>query len=85
MTALERRMAKLEGIRDRNDVGSEVDRLLEKAGTSRANVLADFGSLTAFRDWLAARIAAADHQALLGRCTGFEPVTTGITIQCSTN
>jgi hypothetical protein len=33
IAALERRMAKLEGIRDRNDVGSEVDRLLEKAGT----------------------------------------------------
>jgi len=26
-------------------------------------LLADFGSLIAFRDWLKARIAAADHQA----------------------
>lgn len=62
MRAIERRLHKLEGVRDRNDVGTEVDRFLEKAGTSRAALLADFGSLIAFRDWLKARIAAADHQ-----------------------
>jgi hypothetical protein len=63
MSTIERRLNKLEEIRDRNDVGSEVDNALEKMGTSRAAMLADFGSLTAFRDWLAARIAATDHQA----------------------
>lgn len=62
-TPIERRLNKLEEIRGRNDVGSEVDRLFEKLGTSRAAMLADFGSLTAFRDWLKARIAATDHQA----------------------
>ncbi len=62
-TALERRMSKLEEIRDRDDIGKEVDISLEKMGTSRAEVLADFGSLSAFRDWLAGRIAAADRQA----------------------
>jgi hypothetical protein len=36
---------------------------LEKLGTSRAAMLADFGSLSAFRDWLAGRIAATDRQA----------------------
>lgn len=61
-TALERRMSKLEEIRDRNDIGKEVDISLEKMGTSRAEMLADFGSLSAFRDWLAGRIAAADRQ-----------------------
>ncbi len=63
MSTIERRLNKLEGNRDRNDVGREVDNALEKMGTSRAAMLADFGSLTAFRDWLKARIAAADHQA----------------------
>jgi hypothetical protein len=62
-TALERRMSKLEEIRDRNDIGKEVDISLEKMGTSRAAMLADFGSLSAFRDWLAGRIAATDRQA----------------------
>ena len=62
-TPIERRLNKLEEIRDRNDVGTEVDRFLEKAGTSRAALLADFGSLIAFRDWLKARIAATGHQA----------------------
>jgi hypothetical protein len=32
-------------------------------GTSRAAMLADFGTLSAFRDWLTARSAATDHQA----------------------
>jgi len=60
---MERRLNKLEEIRDRNDVGTEVDRFFEKAGTSRDALLADFGTLTAFRDWLTARSAATDHQA----------------------
>lgn len=68
-TTIERRLNKLEEIRDRNDVGSEVDISLERMGTSRAEMLADFGSLTAFRDWLAARIAATNHQA------GVQPAT----------
>ena len=62
MRAIERRLNKLEEIRDRNDVGREVDNALEKMGTSRVVLLADFGTLTAFRNWLAARIAATDHQ-----------------------
>lgn len=62
-TPIERRLNKLEETRNRNDVGSEVDRFLEKAGTSRAAVLADFGSLVAFRNWLAGGIAATEHQA----------------------
>ena len=62
MSTIERRLNKLEGNRDRNDVGREVDNALEKMGTSRAAMLADFGTLTAFRDWLTARSAAADHQ-----------------------
>jgi len=61
---LGRRLSKLEEIRDRNGVGNEVDRLFEKWGTTSAAVLADFGSLIAFRDWLVARrIAATGHQA----------------------
>ena len=63
MRAVERRLNKLEGNRDRNDVGREVDIALEKMGASRAAMLADFGTLAKFRDWLAARIAATDHQA----------------------
>jgi len=60
---LGRRLSKLEEIWDRNGVGSDVDMSLEKMGTSRAAMLVDFGSLTAFRNWLAARIAATNHQA----------------------
>lgn len=63
MSTIERRLNKLEEIRNRNDVGDEVDKLFEKMGTSRAAMLADFGSLWKFRDWLVARSAAADHQA----------------------
>ena len=62
-TPIERRLNKLEEIRNRNEVGSEVDIALERRGTSRAAVLADFGSLAKFRDWLVARITATDHQA----------------------
>lgn len=63
MSTIERRLNKLEGNRDRNDAGREVDIALEKMGASRAAMLADFGTLTAFRDWLATRSAATDHQA----------------------
>ena len=62
MRPIERRLNKLEEIRDRSDIGKEVDISLEKMGTSRAEVLADFGSLAAFRDWLAVPIAATDRQ-----------------------
>lgn len=51
MSPLKRRLTKLEQYR-RNDVGWKLDRLFEKAGTSRAAVMADLGSLQAFRDWL---------------------------------
>jgi hypothetical protein len=60
-TPIERRLSKLEEIWDRNGVGSDVDMSLARMGTSRAEMLADFGSLSAFRDWLAARIAGTDH------------------------
>ncbi len=60
--ALNRRLSKLEEIAVRSDIGTEVDRSLEKMGTSRAGMTADFGSLSAFRDWLAGRIAATDRR-----------------------
>ena len=63
MRAIEVRLSKLEEIRDRDDAGSEVDIELEAMGTSRAALLADFGSLFAFRDWLDARMASEDHPA----------------------
>ncbi len=63
MSTIERRLNTLEGIRGSNNLGKEVDNVLEKMGTSRAAMLADFGTLTAFRDWLTARSAATDHQA----------------------
>ncbi len=50
--ALNRRLSKVEEISARGEIGTEVDRSLEKMGTSRAAMLADFGSLSAFRDWL---------------------------------
>jgi hypothetical protein len=62
-TPIERRLNKLEAIRDRNDVESEVDKQFEKLGTSRAAVLADFGPLAKFRDWLITRAAETGHQA----------------------
>ena len=46
---------KLEQHRPRNDVGWELDQLLEKAGTSRAAVMAEYGGLHAFRDCLEAQ------------------------------
>ncbi|MEF8728075.1 MAG: hypothetical protein V5B34_07660 [Accumulibacter sp.] len=61
--ALNRRLSKVEEISARSEIGTEVDRYLERMGTSRAEMLADFGSLAAFRDWLAAGIAATDGQA----------------------
>jgi hypothetical protein len=60
--ALNKRLSKVEEISARREIGTEVDRSLEKLGTSRAAMLADFGSLSAFRDWLAGRIAATDRQ-----------------------
>ena len=56
-------LSKLEEVRHRNDVEREVDIELEGPGTSRAALLADFGSLFAFRDWLGARMAAEEHPA----------------------
>jgi hypothetical protein len=55
--ALNKRLSKVEEISARSEIGTEVDRCLEKMGTSRAAMLADFGSLSVFRDWLAARAA----------------------------
>ncbi|WP_288130758.1 hypothetical protein [Accumulibacter sp.] len=63
MNGLQRRLSKLEELRHHNDGEREVDIELERMGTSRAAVLADFGSLIAFRDWLVARMAAAAHAA----------------------
>ena len=60
-TSIERRLNKLEEIRDRNNVGCEVDISLERMGTSRAEMLADFGSLVAFRNWL-----VTDHREWRG-------------------
>lgn len=55
MSPLQRRLTKLEQHRPRNDVGWELDHLLEKAGTSRAAVMAEYRSLQAFRDCLEAQ------------------------------
>ena len=50
MNALQRRLSKVEKLRNRNDGEREVDIELERMGTSRAALLDDFGSLFAFRD-----------------------------------
>ena len=63
MNGLQRRLSKVEKLRNRNDGEREVDIELERMGTSRAALLADFGSLFEFRDWLDARRAAEDHPA----------------------
>ena len=63
MNRLQRRLSKLEKLRNRNDDEREVDIELERMGTSRAALLADFGSLIAFRDWLDARMAAEELPA----------------------
>jgi hypothetical protein len=55
VSPLQRRLTKLEQYRQSDDVEWELDRLLEKAGTSRAAVMAEFGSLWAYRDWLEAQ------------------------------
>ena len=60
--ALNKRLSKVEEISARSEIGTEVDRCLEKMGTSRAEMMADFGSLVEFRDWLAGRIAATDRR-----------------------
>jgi hypothetical protein len=44
MSTIERRLNKLEGIMSRDGDGKEVDNALEKMGTSRAAMLADFGT-----------------------------------------
>jgi len=62
IAALNKRLSKLEEISARGEIGTEVDRSLEKMGTSRTEMLADFGSLVAFRDWLAGRTSATDRQ-----------------------
>ncbi|MEF8728329.1 MAG: hypothetical protein V5B34_08980 [Accumulibacter sp.] len=67
--ALNKRLSKLEEISARSEIGTEVDRCLEKMGTSRAAMLADVGSLSAFRDWGAGRIAATDRQDKVQRST----------------
>lgn len=63
MNGLQRRLSKVEKLRNRNDGEREVDIELERMGTSRAALLDDFGSLFAFRDWLDARMASEDHPA----------------------
>ncbi|EXI77138.1 MAG: hypothetical protein AW10_03979 [Candidatus Accumulibacter appositus] len=55
MSPLQRRLTKLEQHRQCNDVRCKLDWLLEKAGTSRAAVMAEYGSLHAFRDCLEAQ------------------------------
>ena len=60
MSPLERRLTKLEQFRQSNNAGWELDRLLEKAGTSRAAVMAEYGSLQAFRNCLGAQGKASN-------------------------
>ena len=62
MSPLKRRLTKLEKYRQHNDAGWELDRLFEKVGTSRAAVMADLGSLRAFRDWLNTQEPATEGQ-----------------------
>jgi hypothetical protein len=58
MTTLQqKRLAKLEESQRRRDVCWDLDRLFALAGTSRAAILAEHGTLWAFRDWLAAQDA----------------------------
>ena len=63
MSLLQRRLTKLEQYRRSNDVGWELDRAFERAGTTRAAVMAEFGSLWAYRDWLVAQDRASDGRA----------------------
>ncbi|MBK7676960.1 MAG: hypothetical protein IPJ27_20615 [Candidatus Accumulibacter sp.] len=56
MTTLQqKRLAKLEESQRRRDVCWDLDRLFAQAGTSRAAILAEHGTLWAFRDWLDAQ------------------------------
>ena len=56
MTTLQqKRVAKLEESQRRRDVCWDLDRLFAQAGTSRAAILAQHGTLWAFRDWLVAQ------------------------------
>ncbi len=58
MTTLQqKRLAKLEEAQRRRDVCWDLDRLFAQAGTSRAAILAQHGTLWAFRDWLDAQEA----------------------------
>ena len=60
MSPLKRRVTKLEQYRQSNDVGWELDRAFERAGTTRAAVMTEFGNLRAYRDWLVAQDRASD-------------------------
>lgn len=60
MSPLQRRLTKLEQFRQHNGEGWELDRLMEKAGTSRAAVMAEYGGLQAFRDCLEAQGQASN-------------------------
>ena len=66
MSPLQRRLTKLEQCRQQNDVACKLDRLLGKAGTSRAAVMAEHGSLQAFRDCLETQGQASS--ASVGEC-----------------
>ena len=58
MTTLQqKRLAKLEESQRRRDVCWDLDRLFAQAVTTRAAILAQPGTLWAFRDWLAAQDA----------------------------
>lgn len=59
---LNRRLIKVEEHRPDLDTGREVDRMLEAMGTSRAAILAEHGTLWAYRDWLTARLARESEQ-----------------------
>lgn len=63
MNGLQRRLSRLEALRHHNDGETEVDIELKRMGASLAAVLADFGSIFAFHDWLYARMAAEAHPA----------------------
>ncbi|MEF8725060.1 MAG: hypothetical protein V5B30_21720 [Candidatus Accumulibacter delftensis] len=67
MSLLQRRLTKLEQYRQSNDVGWELDRAFERAGTTRAAVMAEFGSLWAYRDWLVTQDRASEDSVTTAR------------------
>ena len=67
MSLLQRRLTKLEQYRQSNDVGWELDRAFERAGTTRAAVMTEFGSLRAYRDWLVAQDRASEDSVTTAR------------------